>query len=45
MNAKTFFVSVEEPRLDGRWYSEFSETRNSVDECLEALKQFNCRIK
>jgi len=40
---KTFLASVEEPRLDGRWYSEFSETHNSVEECLEALGRFNCR--
>ena len=40
---KTFLASVEEPRLDGRWYSEFSETHNSVDECLAALGRFNSR--
>lgn len=40
---KTFLASVDEPRLDGRWYSEFSETHNSVDECLNALGRFNSR--
>lgn len=40
---QTFLASVEEPRLDGRWYSEFSETHNTVEECLEALGRFNCR--
>ena len=40
---KSFLASVEEPRLDGRWYSEFSETHNSVDDCLNALSRFNSR--
>jgi hypothetical protein len=40
---KTFLASVEEPRMDKRWYSEFSETHNSVQECLDALGRFNNR--
>lgn len=38
---KTFLASVEEPRMDNRWYSEFSETYNSVQECLSAFEEFN----
>jgi hypothetical protein len=34
---KSFLVSIEEKRMDGRFYSEFSETFSTVDECLEAL--------
>ena len=26
---------------DKRWYSEFSETHNSVQECLDAFGRFN----
>ncbi|MBK8807787.1 MAG: hypothetical protein IPO21_14530 [Bacteroidales bacterium] len=40
---KTFLASVEEPRMDKRWYSEFSETHNSVQECLDAFGRFNNR--
>ena len=40
---KTFLASVEETRMDKRWYSEFSETRNSVQECLDAFGRFNKR--
>ena len=40
---KTFLASVEEPRMDKRWYSEFSETHNSIQECLDALGRFNNR--
>jgi len=39
----TFLASVEEPRIDKRWNSEFSETHNSVQECLDALSRFNNR--
>ena len=38
---KTFLASIEEPRLDKRWYSEFSETHGSVQECLDAFDKFN----
>lgn len=40
---KTFLASVEEQRMDKRWYSEFSETHNSVQECLDAFGHFNNR--
>jgi len=40
---KTFLASVEEPRMDKIWYSEFSETHNSIQECLDALGRFNNR--
>ena len=41
MNAcKTFLASIEEKRMDKRYYSEFSETHNSVDECLFAFDNF-----
>jgi len=41
---KTFLASVEEPRADKKWYSEFSETHNSVEECLKAFGRFNGRV-
>lgn len=36
---KTFLASVEKIRLDGRWYSEFSSTYNSIDECLNVFEK------
>lgn len=38
---KTFLASIEEPRMDGRWYSEFSETFNSIQGCLNSFDIFN----
>lgn len=40
-SGKTFLASVQSQRLDKQWYSEFSETHNSVNECLNALSCFN----
>lgn len=37
---KTFLASIEEPRMDGKWYSEFSETHNSVKKCLISFDNF-----
>lgn len=42
---KTFLASVEEPRLDGRWYTEFSEHHKSIDECLTAFDSFNIDLE
>lgn len=36
----TFLASIEEPRLDGRWYTEFSETHGSIDKCLESFASY-----
>lgn len=38
---KTFLGSIEEPRMDKKWYSEFSETHDSVEKCLTAFDEFN----
>lgn len=38
---KTFLASIEEPIMDKRWYSIFSESHNSVQECLDAFIVFN----
>ena len=38
---KTFLASIEEPRMDKKWYSEFSETHDSVEKCLTAFDGFN----
>ena len=40
---KTFLAIVEEPRIDKRWYSEFSEYHHSIQECLNAFSRFNNR--
>jgi len=39
---KTFLASIEEPRMDKKWYSEFSETHDTVEKCLTAFDGFNC---
>ena len=39
-DGKSFLASIEELRLDGRWYQEFSENKNSINECLEAFDKF-----
>lgn len=37
---KTFLASIEERRMDGRYYSEFSKHNcPSVEEALEAINQ------
>ena len=40
---KTFLASIEEPIMGKRWYAEFSEKHNSVQECLDAFERFNNR--
>lgn len=39
-SGKTFLASIEEPRMDRKWYSEFSQTYNSIDECLAAFTAY-----
>jgi len=42
MNAgRTFLASIEEPRMDKKWYSEFSEIHDTVEKCLTAFDGFN----
>ena len=36
-SGNTFLASIEEPRKDGRWYTEFSETFSNENECIEAI--------
>lgn len=42
---KTFFCSIDQKRLDGRYYNKFSETRNTIEECLSALKGAVAKFK
>jgi len=42
---KTFLASIEEIRMDKLWYSEFSESHDSVEKCLDAFDCFNKHIK
>jgi hypothetical protein len=34
---KAFLASIEEKRMDGKYYSEFSETFDNVEKCLDAF--------
>jgi len=36
---KTFLAQIERKRADGRFYQEFSETCDSVEECLIAMEK------
>lgn len=38
---KSFLASIDQKRLDGSFYSEFSETHPTVDQCLLAFQTFN----
>lgn len=38
---KTFLASIEMLRLDGRYYSEFSQEFDSIEKCLDAFGQAN----
>lgn len=35
---QTFLCSIDQKRLDGRYYNEFSETHDTIEECLSALE-------
>lgn len=39
-SGRTFLASITEPRLDGKWYSEYSETKKSIDECINAFIEY-----
>lgn len=38
---KTFMASIEKLNIDKRYYSEFSKSYNSVQECLDSFTNFN----
>lgn len=35
---QTFLASIEQKRMDGKFYEEFSETFKTKEECLTAFK-------
>lgn len=37
---KTFLASIEEIRLDNKWYKIFIETKNSIQSCLDSFEFF-----
>ena len=42
---KTFHASIEQLRLDKRWYSELSVMRNSIEECLNEFKELEKEVQ
>lgn len=38
---KSFIASIDDLRMDGRWYSEFCETFDTIQDCLGAFDNFN----
>ena len=38
---QTFLASIEQKRMDGKFYDEFSETFNTKEECLTAFENLS----
>jgi hypothetical protein len=42
---KTFSCSIDQKRMDGRYYNEFVETHDTIDECLITLESAVLALK